>query len=544
MTHIRHHPRRRRDALPAVKRGPAVSHGQTASMTTPGHVLQVIHRDDQLADGELVTEGELYRAIALSALVLHYQPVVDLTTGAPVAVEALVRWQHPTRGLLQPDRFVPLAEHSDLMVALGRWVLIEACTDASAFTGLAEGIAIAVNVSARQLMHPDFVSHVREAIDRSALDPRRLMLEVTESAVMDDGRVVAVALHDIAALGVRIAIDDFGTGFSSLLYLRKYPVSAVKLDRAFVSGLGVDPQDDAICRHVISLAHSLGATSIAEGVETEEQYAALRAFGGQYGQGFLWAPGVALADLETALTHACDIPRPSGGQAAVGQARPGPPAALAVADVVESLQKIGASPETIASALNRAGTSAPSGRRWSSVSVLRLLHAAAAPVAKARSVVPAHCGPPSVRHGGHAYADDIELVRHVAVFLADALHRGSACLVVATSTHRSHIRQALVGFGLGCALSGSQFVECDADALLTSFMRDGQVNKVLFEEAMTPLLSTESGVPSRHAYADLVDVLWSAGDVAAAMRLEELWHQLQRRLGFELFCGYSEKAPA
>jgi hypothetical protein len=216
-----------------------------------------------------------------------------------------------------------------------------------------------------------------------------------------------------------------------------------------------------------------------------------------------------------------------------------------VAEVVEPLRKVGASVETIASALNRAGTSAPSGLRWSPRSVRQLLRVADAPAGTAKTAVPAHRGPPSLRHGVHAYADDTDLVQHVAVFLADALHRGSACLVVATSTRRSKIRQALVGLGLGNALSSSsRFVERDAEELLAGFLHHGQINEALFEQAMLPLLSAEGGTPPLHAYADLVDVLWSAGDLAGALRLEELWHGLQRRLGFELLCGYSAKAPA
>jgi EAL domain-containing protein (putative c-di-GMP-specific phosphodiesterase class I) len=191
---------------------------------------------------------------------------------------------------------------------LDRWVLERACRDAAAFSGLAEGIDVAVNLSARHLGEPDILKHVSEALLHSGLAADRLLLEVTESAVMEDAEAAAAALDALSQMGVRIAIDDFGTGYSSLLYVRRFPVSALKLDRAFVSGIDLNPGDEAICGSVVSLAHAVGATSIAEGVETMEQYAALGAFGCQQAQGYLWSPAVAVEELADVLLTCAAVP--------------------------------------------------------------------------------------------------------------------------------------------------------------------------------------------------------------------------------------------
>jgi EAL domain-containing protein (putative c-di-GMP-specific phosphodiesterase class I) len=163
--------------------------------------------------------------------------------------------------LIPPFHFIPIAESSGLIGPLGRWALEQACSDAAGFAGLAADLDVAVNLSVRQLTQPDVVTHVRDALARSGLAPHRLVLEVTESAVMEDAESAAAALDALADLGVRIAVDDFGTGYSSLLYLRRYPITILKLDRAFVSGIDRSRDDEAICRSVISLAHEVNATS-------------------------------------------------------------------------------------------------------------------------------------------------------------------------------------------------------------------------------------------------------------------------------------------
>jgi len=326
----------------------------------------------QDAEERRATEVGLRDALAAEQLVVHYQPVMDLATGRAVAVEALVRWEHPERGLLGPDRFIPVAESSGLIVPLGCWVLQRACLDAASWTGDLARLDVAVNLSVRQLTQPDVLRHVRDALSLSGLDPRRLLLEVTESAVMEDAEAAGVALDALAGLGVRIAIDDFGTGYSSLLYLRQYPISALKVDRAFVSGLGIAADDDAICSSVISLAHAVSATSIAEGVETPEQYAALRALGCQQAQGYLWSRAVPAGELEQALAQADRVPTPAVLPVRRSRRRaPAPRLDPEVAERIGLLHKAGASLHTIAAALNRESASNPAGVRWHAHAVAR-----------------------------------------------------------------------------------------------------------------------------------------------------------------------------
>jgi predicted signal transduction protein with EAL and GGDEF domain len=195
-----------------------------------------------------------------------------------------------------------------------------------------------------------------------------LILEVTESAVIQDEEVAGVALDSLSALGVRIAIDDFGTGYSSLLYLRRYPINALKLDRAFVSGIGVSPDDEAICSSVLSLAHAVGATSIAEGVETTAQQAALRGFGCQQAQGFLWSPAVPIDRLHEVLLACRDIPIPSRTRKKASRAVSLDPA---VAVRIATLHSSGASLHTIAAALNKASVPNPAGVRWTANAIAR-----------------------------------------------------------------------------------------------------------------------------------------------------------------------------
>lgn len=253
-------------------------------------------------------EVRLRQALASGELVLHYQPVVELATGQVVGVEALVRWEHPEEGLLSPDHFIPVAESSGLIVPLGRWVLEQACADAASPAGPLADLDVAVNLSARELTQPEVLSYVRDALTSSGLAPQRLLVEVTETTVLEDAEGTGAALEALASIGVRIAIDD--TGYNSLRYLRRYPISALKIDRSFVSGLGVTAVDDAICASVVTMARGVGAHSVAEGVETPEQYAALRALGCQQGQGWLWYGAVPLGQLRAALEMCAQVRLP------------------------------------------------------------------------------------------------------------------------------------------------------------------------------------------------------------------------------------------
>jgi diguanylate cyclase (GGDEF)-like protein/PAS domain S-box-containing protein len=233
---------------------------------------------------------ELRLALERSELEIFYQLEVDLAEESATGVEALVRWQHPSLGLLGPSEFIEVAEDTGLVVALGEWVLREACAELARRDRHfgSGGLRLSVNLSARQLGVAELIDTVREVLRETGLDPARLCLEITESVLMDDVESAIEALLGLKALGVRLAIDDFGTGYSSLSYLRRFPVDVVKLDRSFVAGLGVDPAATAIVAAVVNLAHALGITVVAEGVETEEQLVALRALRCDRAQGYYW----------------------------------------------------------------------------------------------------------------------------------------------------------------------------------------------------------------------------------------------------------------
>ena len=239
------------------------------------------------AHEKLERQEELRRALAQGELFLQYQPQMDLSTGRIFAVEALIRWKHPERGLVPPGDFIPLAEETGLIGPIGDWTLRAACRQNKAWqlSGLPP-IVVSVNVSARQFQAKDWVERVAAALEESELDARYLELELTESLIMQDVQQAVETMHRLEQLGVHLAIDDFGTGYSSLASLKRFPVGRLKIDRSFVQDLPEDNDDAAIARAVISLAHSLQLRVIAEGVETREQVDFLRAAGCDEIQGF------------------------------------------------------------------------------------------------------------------------------------------------------------------------------------------------------------------------------------------------------------------
>jgi diguanylate cyclase (GGDEF)-like protein/PAS domain S-box-containing protein len=246
------------------------------------------------------TERELREAILGDDLVSYYQPIVDLTSGEMVGVEALVRWQHPVRGLLVPDDFVPLAERSNLILALGARVLRDACRQASRWQNTRPGrnpLFVSVNVSARQLDDPVFVSIVSDVLRTTGLDPANLCLEITETAVMANPAGAQQVIQPLQDLGVELAIDDFGTGYASLTYLRRLKAGAVKIDRSFVDGLGRELDDTTIVSAVIGLAHAMGLSVTAEGIENPEQLRILREMGCQNAQGYLMCAAIPADEL-------------------------------------------------------------------------------------------------------------------------------------------------------------------------------------------------------------------------------------------------------
>jgi EAL domain-containing protein (putative c-di-GMP-specific phosphodiesterase class I) len=253
----------------------------------------VYHPALERDDSQLELAGSLRQAIDREELRVHYQPILDLATRTLVRLEALVRWEHPTRGLLLPADFIPAAEHAGLIVPLGAWVLEHACRQLAGWkkAGLvAPTIRVAVNVSAHQLDHPDFVPMVTETLERVGLPPEALQLEITESVLVRDPAITMHKLELLEAMDIGIAVDDFGTGYASLLQLKRLPIHEIKIDRSFVAGLGHDHEDEAIVSATIRMAHELGLAVTAEGVETDEQLERLRLLGCDDVQGFLFAP--------------------------------------------------------------------------------------------------------------------------------------------------------------------------------------------------------------------------------------------------------------
>ncbi len=241
---------------------------------------------EHMAADRLALENDLRRAVERDELELRYQPVVSVASRRIVACEALVRWRHPQRGLLAPDAFISLAEETGVIVALDRWVLREACATAARVRALLPDFRISVNISSRDLREPGWPELVRALLAEHGLPPAALGLEITETISLDDG--VLPVLRQLQALGVAIAMDDFGVGFSSLSYLKRLPVSVLKVDRSFVREVDVDPYDQAIVAAIVAVARALGFTVVAEGVETPEQLARVGALGCDEVQGYLF----------------------------------------------------------------------------------------------------------------------------------------------------------------------------------------------------------------------------------------------------------------
>jgi diguanylate cyclase (GGDEF)-like protein/PAS domain S-box-containing protein len=256
----------------------------------------------ELAARQFQLESALQLALARGELLLHYQPKVHIDSGSTVGVEALLRWAHPTRGLVPPMEFIPLAEERGLIVPIGRWVIRTACRQIREWHAAGAAVPpVAVNLSARQFASDTLVDDIVEAMALYEVAPGELEVELTESVLMADPERANEVLRRLHGLGVRIAIDDFGTGYSSLSYLKRFPAQTVKIDRSFISGLPADGDDLAIAEAVIAMAHSLGLSVVAEGVETEAQLSALRELGCDEAQGFLLGRPMPAAELKARL---------------------------------------------------------------------------------------------------------------------------------------------------------------------------------------------------------------------------------------------------
>jgi diguanylate cyclase (GGDEF)-like protein len=244
-----------------------------------------------LPSEHLHLESDLHRAIERHELRVHYQPIFSLDTSQITGLEALVRWEHPDKGLVAPGHFIPLAEDTGLIVPIGKWVVEEACRQMREWQleyG-AEHLFVSVNVSARQLQDPALLQDVENALRTADLDPASLQLEITESVVMQEPEATVFKLNALKSLGIKLAVDDFGTGYSSLAYLKRFPVDVLKIDRAFVSGLGQSEHDSAIVHTVVALARALGMRTTAEGIEDRSQWTRLRELGCEHGQGYVFS---------------------------------------------------------------------------------------------------------------------------------------------------------------------------------------------------------------------------------------------------------------
>jgi diguanylate cyclase (GGDEF)-like protein/PAS domain S-box-containing protein len=234
---------------------------------------------------------DLQRALATDQLELYYQPVIRLEDGTISGVEALLRWNHPERGIVGPDQFIPLAEETGLIVPIGRWVLREGCREGRRLLGslpVDRPVSLAINLSLKQLQHSDIVADVRDALEESGLPPQQLTLEITESVLMADTDLAVQRLAELKALGLKLALDDFGTGYSSLSYLSKFPVDVLKMDRSFLRE-GASPQTQDLANAVVALGSTLSLEVVAEGIELPEQWTTLRDLGCELGQGFYFA---------------------------------------------------------------------------------------------------------------------------------------------------------------------------------------------------------------------------------------------------------------
>ncbi|HEV7856491.1 MAG TPA: bifunctional diguanylate cyclase/phosphodiesterase, partial [Herminiimonas sp.] len=254
------------------------------------------------AGDRLSLEIDLWQALGNNEFLLNYQPQIDMHSGQIIGMEALIRWQHPKRGLVSPMEFIPMAECNGLIIPIGRWVLETACRHNLQLQE--EGFApmrVAVNLSARQLSEPDFVDTVRSVIESTGIDPVYLELEVTESMVMHNVDEVVKILKDINDMGIQLSLDDFGTGFSSLAYLKRFPIDRLKIDQSFIRHCDSDPDDAIISQTIIALAHGLKIKVIAEGIETAENLEFLKENNCDEGQGYFISRPLAYDDLRALL---------------------------------------------------------------------------------------------------------------------------------------------------------------------------------------------------------------------------------------------------
>jgi EAL domain-containing protein (putative c-di-GMP-specific phosphodiesterase class I) len=314
----------------------------------------------------VLSRAEIRTALDNDEFVLHFQPIVDLADGRPRGVEALLRWNHPTGGLLAPDDFLPAIAQTPIVTSMTRWVLNAACAAVARWPGW----TVSVNITARDLAGDHLARDVRAALDAAEVGPDRLVLELTETALVQDLGRAAQTLGRLREQGVGIALDDFGTGYSSMLYLRDLPVTSVKIDRAFITGFERDSDNRAIVTSLLTLARTIGLIAVAEGVETQDQARLLRSLGCPRAQGYLWARPQTLTDADE--IHHSGLPAVvhSARQRSRGRSRPDERVVVRAHELLAE----GASLHTIAAALNTAGERTESGARWHPATVARLIN--------------------------------------------------------------------------------------------------------------------------------------------------------------------------
>jgi diguanylate cyclase (GGDEF)-like protein len=259
-------------------------------------------------------EMDLREALENDEFFLAYQPTIDLSDMSPTGVEALIRWKHPVRGVVQPDDFVPLLEETGMIIEIGKWVLEEACSQGAAWHQAGYPIGMAVNVSGRQLDTDQLIGEIEGALSHSGLNPAALTIEITETTLMRNAEETARRLTEIKQLGVRIAIDDFGTGYSSLAHLQRFPVDALKIDRSFISGLRQNEEGETLVRTLVQLGKALSIETFAEGIEQQQELSLLRDEDCDSGQGFLFARPLDVAATETFFQKWADSTTPALAQ--------------------------------------------------------------------------------------------------------------------------------------------------------------------------------------------------------------------------------------
>ena len=312
----------------------------------------------------VVPADEFRGAMQRGEVLLHYQPVVDLRSMVVSGAEALIRWQHPNGGLLPPDDFLPALAHSPLMPSITDWVLSAAARAAVEWPGL----SVAVNISAADAGRSGLVDAVQLALDTAGIPADRLILELTEHALVGNIHDATDTLSRLAADGVRVSLDDFGTGYSSLLYLRELPIHEIKIDRVFTAGIGANRDDEAIVAGLVKLGHAIGVRVVAEGVETEEQMQVLTSLDCDAAQGFLFGRAAERLVLPS-LPAAPPAARPTQRRRRRGEAV----ATDEAAQLIRQLLAEGASLHTIAARLNQEGIRTAQGSRWVGATVGRAL---------------------------------------------------------------------------------------------------------------------------------------------------------------------------